>query len=229
MIFDPQLFHHLNRPGPLDQWVKIFSFLVSFSPRYSNFSESSPSIKLRGVKFRTVSYCAESINKICSERSIILPGASLKLGDFLKFYCKALSIRSSESRHDSSWKVGGGSTLKEVGEGSVLYVKKTYSYRFYKTDLTSSTCMWKKEQGKKINYPLNFMKACMIFTIVFKMRTIVCMLFCPSQDPNSRSYHVQRHRQTCLGEFYNSHLVIYECESTSLSIAQTLISNPQFR
>ena len=69
MIFDPQLFHHLNRPGPLDQWVKIFSFLVSFSPRYSNFSESSPSIKLRGVKFRTVSYCAESINKICSESS----------------------------------------------------------------------------------------------------------------------------------------------------------------
>ena len=117
MIFDPQLFHHLNRPGPLDQWVKIFSFLVSFSPRYSNFSESSPSIKLRGVKFRTVSYCAESINKICSERSIILPGASLKLGDFLKFYCKALSIRSSESRHDSSWKVGGEVLWRRWGKG----------------------------------------------------------------------------------------------------------------
>ena len=36
----PVFFHHSNRSGPLtsDQWVKIFSFFVLFSPRYSNFS-----------------------------------------------------------------------------------------------------------------------------------------------------------------------------------------------
>ena len=38
----------------------------------------------RSIILREVKYCAESV---------------LKLGDFLKFYCKALSIRSSNPVH----------------------------------------------------------------------------------------------------------------------------------
>ena len=59
-IFDPQFLSSFEPAWAFDQWVKIFSFLVSFSPRYSSFSEVPRSIILRRVKFCVVSYCAES-------------------------------------------------------------------------------------------------------------------------------------------------------------------------
>ena len=37
-IFDPQFFSAFEPAQATDQWVKIFSNLVSFSPRYSYFS-----------------------------------------------------------------------------------------------------------------------------------------------------------------------------------------------
>ena len=43
-----------------DQWVVIFSFFASFLPGYLYFTESPCSIILRGVKFRDLSYNAES-------------------------------------------------------------------------------------------------------------------------------------------------------------------------
>ena len=52
-IFDPQFFSSFEPTWATDQWVKIVSFLVSFLPRYSNFSvkKLTPrSILLRGVK-----------------------------------------------------------------------------------------------------------------------------------------------------------------------------------
>ena len=48
-IFDPQLFSSFKPAWATDQWVKIVSFLVSFSPRYSNFSRAPRSMILRGV------------------------------------------------------------------------------------------------------------------------------------------------------------------------------------
>ena len=48
-IFDPQFFSSFEPAGATYQWVKIVSFLVSFSPRYSNIFESMRSIILRGV------------------------------------------------------------------------------------------------------------------------------------------------------------------------------------
>ena len=39
-IFDPQFFSSFEPAWATDQWVKIFSILVSFSPRYSYLSES---------------------------------------------------------------------------------------------------------------------------------------------------------------------------------------------
>ena len=55
--FRPQVFflHHLNQPGPLDQWVKIFTILLS----YSNFYDSLPGIIPPGINLPGVSYCAE--------------------------------------------------------------------------------------------------------------------------------------------------------------------------
>ena len=37
-ILYPQFFSSFDSVGATDQWYKIFSFLVSFSPRYSHFS-----------------------------------------------------------------------------------------------------------------------------------------------------------------------------------------------
>ena len=59
-IFDLLFFSSFKPVWPTDQWVKIFSFQVSFSPKYSYFSGALRSIILRGVKFHPVSYCAES-------------------------------------------------------------------------------------------------------------------------------------------------------------------------
>ena len=58
--FEPQFFSSFELAWVTDQWVKIFSEFVSFSPRYSNFYEALHSIILRRVKLCTVSYCAES-------------------------------------------------------------------------------------------------------------------------------------------------------------------------
>ena len=58
--FEPQFFSSFELAWVTDQWVKIFSKFVSFSPRYSNFYEALHSIILRRVKLCTVSYCAES-------------------------------------------------------------------------------------------------------------------------------------------------------------------------
>ena len=53
-IFDTQFFSSFEPAWATDQWVKIVLFLVSFSPRYSNFYEAPRSIILRGVKFCAV-------------------------------------------------------------------------------------------------------------------------------------------------------------------------------
>ena len=65
-IYDLQLFSSFEPAWATDQWVKIVSFLVSFSPRYLNFYETPRSIILRGVKFRAVSYCLESCDFLVS-------------------------------------------------------------------------------------------------------------------------------------------------------------------
>ena len=56
-IFDPP---PLGSACATDQWVVIFSFFASFLPGYLYFTESPCSIILRGVKFRDLSYNAES-------------------------------------------------------------------------------------------------------------------------------------------------------------------------
>ena len=45
-ILYPQFFSSFEQACATDQWVKMFSFLVSFSPRYSYFNVE----KLCGVK-----------------------------------------------------------------------------------------------------------------------------------------------------------------------------------
>ena len=59
-IFDPQFFSSFEPTWATDQWVKIFCFLVSVSPRYSSFTEVPSSMILHRVKFCAVSYCTES-------------------------------------------------------------------------------------------------------------------------------------------------------------------------
>ena len=47
--FRPPVFSLFKPAWATDQWVKIFSILISFSLSYSNFSESLRSTILRGV------------------------------------------------------------------------------------------------------------------------------------------------------------------------------------
>ena len=55
-IFEPQFFSSFEPAWATDQCIKIVSFLVSFSPRYSNFYETTRSIILRGVMCLWESY-----------------------------------------------------------------------------------------------------------------------------------------------------------------------------
>ena len=57
----PVFFHNSNRPRPLTNGLKYFFVLVSFSPRYSNFSESPRSTYHM--------YCEDSSNQIWGEIS----------------------------------------------------------------------------------------------------------------------------------------------------------------
>ena len=50
-FWTPSFFHHSNRPGPLTNGLKYYRFLFRFRPDIPIFS-----------KFRTESYCAESVS-----------------------------------------------------------------------------------------------------------------------------------------------------------------------
>ena len=59
-IFDLQFFSSIEPAWYTDQWFKIFSILVKFSPSYSNFYESPRGMILRRVNLPGVSYPGES-------------------------------------------------------------------------------------------------------------------------------------------------------------------------
>ena len=59
-ILDPYLFSSFEPAWAADQQVKIFSILVSFSPRYSYFSESPRGIITQQVYLPWASYPGES-------------------------------------------------------------------------------------------------------------------------------------------------------------------------